>query len=254
MPFEVADSVDPGDEDRRRDHPRKPLAGEVLKKKLQLNKNVIPPPAIQDSLSPQSSLLEKQPEGKEGWDEEEDYYITNNVPIHRSSNALNTLNRNASSFVSTSNQTPRTPTTLSVPELITAIEELLRCSPYLKPYICYKLPLERKANGYFEFPISPIFYADSCEICLDHGDICTVDRGESTSKCAACTRFGGKCIFVNLEGIAPRNRKTHLNCGRCALRLGLRDRPPLDWTKQPFSPSEFLELGAYIPLRQPNPH
>ncbi|PMD12567.1 hypothetical protein NA56DRAFT_712970 [Hyaloscypha hepaticicola] len=76
-----------------------------------------------------------------------------------------------------------------------AINDLLGRSPHLKPYIWYRLSLERKANGNFEFPISLIFYEDSCEICLDHGKTCTVDRGESTHKCAACTRFGGRCIM-----------------------------------------------------------
>jgi hypothetical protein len=243
MPFEVADSVDPGDGNRRRDPPRKSLAGEVLKKKLQLNKNVIPPPAIQGSLSPESSLPEKWPEGEDGWDEEEYYYIKNNVPIQRSSTSLNTPNRNASSFAPTSNQTSRAPTILSVPELITAIKELLRRSPHLKPYIRYKLPLERKANGYFEFQISPIFYKDSCEICLDHDEVCVVDRGESASKCAACTRFGGKCIFVNLESKAPQKVETHFHCGRCALGLGRRDNPSFTKIRLPFFPLQVLGTG-----------
>jgi hypothetical protein len=250
MPFEVADSVDPGDGNGRRD-PRKSLAGEVLKKKLQLNKNIVPPPAIQGSLSPEPSLLENQPEGDGGWDEEEDHYITKNIPFQRPSNTLSAPNRIGSSFVSSSNETSKTLTTLSVPEFITAIKDLLGRSPHLKPYIRYKLPLERKANGYFEFPISPIFYKDSCEICLDHGEACTIDRGESTSKCAACARFGGKCIFVNLEGIAPRKSETHLNCGRCALRLGICDCPGFKKFKQPFSPSKFLELSNQVPAELP---
>ncbi|CZR69720.1 uncharacterized protein PAC_19620 [Phialocephala subalpina] len=243
MTFEVATGTDSVDGNRRREPPRTSLAGEVLKKKRQLDKSVVPPPALPTSFSPDVSQFDMQPEeGSPREDLDEHRYIVNNLQCQRPSNIADNSNQYAStSSSSQSTDRPCASISLSVPQLLAALETVLKVHPPLKQYIRYKLPLERKGTGQIEVPITPIFYRDSCEICLDHGDSCIVEQGTSSSKCAACTQFGGRCIFANLEGTTPRKADIHLNCGRCAAGFACPIIRPLSPVKLSFSPSKFLD-------------
>jgi hypothetical protein len=163
------------------------------------------------------------------------------------------LNKRSSKMADTSNQhepvpssaqsTDRScnPTCLAKSQLLEALEILLKYHPSMKQYIKYKLPLERKDTGQMEVPISPIFYRDSYEICLDHGDPCIVEQGASSSKCTACTRFGGRCIFASLESGTPQKTENHFNCGRCAMNIVHPSVQHLSPVKLGFPPSRLLE-------------
>lgn len=183
-----------------------------------------------------------QPEGS--WDDlDEHRYNVVNPQYQRPSNIGDTTNAVAStSSESQPTDRPCDPTFLSQSQLLEALETLLKDHPSIRQYIRYKLPLERKGTGENKIPISPIIYKDSCESCLDHGNSCIVEQGASSSKCTACTRFGGRCIFANLEGTALHESEVHFTCGRCAMGLASTIVRPVPTVYLGSSSSYLLEL------------
>jgi hypothetical protein len=248
--FDVATSAGLGDGN---EHPKPPpvksIAGEVLKKKRQLN-NAVPPPALQASFASNSSRLRTRQEEQQYWDNFEEDSMRNmiNEQYQRSSNSSNnSINPGTSSPSSAlSAETVKTSITVSTAALRSVIEMLLESNPELKAYVLYKEALERRGNGYPEFPIPEILYSNSCQTCLDHGDVCVVEQGSSSSKCTACAQLGGRCLFINVENPdSPHTSDVHMNCGRCEGRWTVSNprnpisRCPIREVKLPFSPSGY---------------
>ncbi|EPE25395.1 hypothetical protein GLAREA_01307 [Glarea lozoyensis ATCC 20868] len=240
--FDVATSAGSGDgNEYSKPPPVKSIAAEVLKKKRQLN-NAIPPPPLQASFASNSSQFGTQQEEQQYLDDFEEDSTRNisNEQYQRSSNSSNnSINPGRTSSSSKlSAETVKTSITVPTAALISVIDSLLVSNPELEGYIKSKEALERRGNGYPEFPIPEFLYSNSCQTCLDHEDVCVVEQGSSSSKCTSCTRFGVRCLFVNVESpYSPLSRDVHMNCSRC--RSWIVSSQPIREVKLPFSPSRY---------------
>ena len=77
-------------------------------------------------------------------------------------------------------------------------------------------PPSQPGTGHTEGPTLPFSASRSCQICVDHGDPCNMEQSSSFSKCAACTRFGGRCIPTSPQSHTAWKSEIHFDCGRCA--------------------------------------
>ncbi|KAH8654130.1 hypothetical protein BGZ60DRAFT_419380 [Tricladium varicosporioides] len=260
MTFDVATSADPGDGNRNRRRPplERSIAAEVLKKKIKLTNNIIPPPPLPNSGQLESSSFDIQKGGNDESYDDDDHYTINKPQPSQSSQASYSKARSRTATqinIPFDSEPPPEPfKQRSASEIILEIDTLLADFPQLQPYLKYKFALERKGDGEYSLPHSSTFFENACEACLDHGDVCLFDNKNTSAKCLACTKFGGKCMFRNLEGLRPEKKEIHFVCGRCQRGLSSNVQRNPDPVLS-FSTSKYLQnrkVSLVSKLERPN--